>query len=117
MRNGKSAGKPPSKKRRKGGVGPRKAAVETTAQIIDRLFLRKLRIPLEGGGEQKMTALEAIMHQLTWRQREGDDKASRVLQKYEELARHRIEAPLQIAIVDSDYTQTLAAPTTEDDDG
>jgi len=106
------AEKHPSKPRRKRRDGPRKSAAETTLAIIDRLLLSKMRIRLNGE-ERKITALEAITLRLLQKAVAGDLRASRVLLKYEELARPRTEAPLQIAFVESGYTQSLAAPAPE----
>ena len=81
--------------------------------MIDRLFLMTVPITLPNGEEQKTTALQHIIRQLIKKQAAGDTRASGILQKYEELAPIGTEAPLRIAFVDSDYTQTLAAPASE----
>ena len=109
MSNRNRAGKHHAKARRKRRAGPRKAPVETTLAIIDRLFRMKVTFPFSDG-ERKITAIEAIMHQLMRKQADGDVHASRVLQKYEELAPAGTDAALRIAFVENDYTQTLAAP-------
>jgi len=82
--------------------------------ILDRLLLRKLR-SVFNGKEREITALEAIIHQLMQKEAAGDGRASRVLLKYEELARNGPEAAPQIAFVDSDYTDALTAPAAEPD--
>jgi len=84
--------------------------------ILNRLFTRKIRTTFNGE-EREITALEAIIQQLILKEAVGDGRASRVLQKYEELTRHVTELPLQITFVDSDYTHMLANEAPEAGDG
>ena len=96
------------------GRGRERAPADMLA-TLDHLLLRKLRSSFNGE-EREITALEAIIHQLMQKEAAGDDRASRVLLKYEELARQGLEAAPQIAFVDSDYTDALTAPIAEPDD-
>jgi hypothetical protein len=109
-RSGRSRSSKKSGRQRRDG--PRKPAPATTLAILDRLLLRKVRTSINGE-KRDMTTLEAIIHQLVQKEAAGDSRASRVLLKFEELARQGTGAPLQIAFVDSDYVQALAAPVPE----
>jgi hypothetical protein len=71
-----------------------------------------MRITLNGE-EREVTAIQAIVYQLLQKAAAGDGHAERVLLRYEELAAHRAEVPLQIEFLDNDYTQTLATSAPE----
>jgi hypothetical protein len=103
---------PPNKRGRKRRAGRRKPAPANELAILDALLMRKTRIRLNGE-DQEVTAFEAILLQLLQKEAAGDTRASRVLLKYQGLARQMSEAPPQIAFVDSDYTQALASPVSE----
>ena len=106
-----------SKPRRNRRASPRNAVPETTSAIIEYFFLT-IKVPVRINGlERKITAFEAIIFQLLQKESTGDIHASRVLQKYEELAPPGAEAALQIAFVENDYTQAMAAPPPATDHG
>ena len=105
-----------SKKRRTGFKNRKVLAAADTLAIIDRLFLRGMRTN-SNDKEREITVLEVIISQLLQKQAAGNIRASRVLLKYEELARQGTGAPLQIAFVGSDYTGALIAPALDAGDG
>jgi len=109
-RKGKTRASKKTRKRHRRSAS--KSPPPTTLEILDGLFLRKMRLKIDGE-EREVTAFEAIICHLLQKDAAGDGRASRVLLKYEELMRHGPQGPLQIAFADSDYTQSLAEPTPE----
>jgi hypothetical protein len=93
---------------RKRRAGRRRLAPANELEILDGLLLRKIRITLNGE-EREMTAFAAVLYQLLQKATAGDDHASRVLLRYQDLAKQTAEATPHIAFVDSDYTQMLTA--------
>src|SRR5579871_5478890 len=76
-----------------------KLSKESTLAIIDRLLLAPVRIN-RNGKPAVITALEAIMYQLLRAEAAGEARASAVLLKYRELAKHDGEKRPQIMFAD-----------------
>ena len=100
-----------AKRRKRRRRVPKRTPADMLA-ALDRLLRRKLRAGANGN-EQEITTLKAIILQLVQKQAAGDDRASRVLLKYEELERNGLGAAPQITFVDSNYTDALTAPAAE----
>lgn len=103
------ATKKPERKRSRAGRHPSATALS----IIDGLLQRKVRV-VRNSKEQDMTALEAIIHQLIQKDVAGEAHASRVLLKYEQLARQETRPSQQILFADDSYSQRLATPDPAD---
>jgi len=106
-------GRPPKKTRwKKGQSGnPRRrypARSKSTVELIDKFFLRPVEVTLDGETEHVPT-LEAIVIQLWLKGVSGNQRALRVLLKYQEFARQNSEPRPEVTFVDSDYTRALAA--------
>jgi Family of unknown function (DUF5681) len=105
-------GRPPKKTRwKKGQSGnPRRrypARSKSTVELIDKFFLRPVEVTLDGETEHVPT-LEAIVIQLWLKGVSGNQRALRVLLKYQEFARQNSEPRLEVTFVDNDYTRSLA---------
>jgi len=85
----------------------------TALAIIDGLLQRKVRV-VRNSKEQDMTAFEAIIHQLIQKENAGDAHASRVLLKYEQLARQEVRPSQHIFFADDPYSRRLATPEPSD---
>jgi hypothetical protein len=116
-------GRPPQEHRwKKGESGnPRRrypARSLGTAQLIDHYLLSPVVVS-EGGLSKKVPALKVIILQL-WRQEIADHRQALVVRlKYEELARESAKRGVDIILVDSAYTRSLAAgqsPEVNDDE-
>jgi hypothetical protein len=110
-------GRPPKKTRwKKGQSGNLRrqspARSKSTVELIDKFFLRPVEITL-GGETQNVPTLEAIVIQLWLKGVSGDQRALKVLLKYQEFARQNSEPSREVTFVDNDYTRALAgvAPT------
>jgi hypothetical protein len=105
--------RPPKKTRwEKGQSGnPRRqypARSKSTVELIDKFFLRPVEVTLDGE-TQNVPTLEAIVIQLWLKSVSGDQRALKVLFKYQEFARQNSEPRLEVTFVDNDYTRALAA--------
>jgi Family of unknown function (DUF5681) len=110
--DGVGYGRPPKKTRwEKGQSGnPRRqypARSKSTVELIDKFFLRPVEVTL-GGETQNVPTLEAIVLQLWLKGVSGDQRALKVLLKYQEFARQNSEPRLEVTFVDNDYTRALA---------
>jgi Family of unknown function (DUF5681) len=116
-------GKPPKHTRwRKGQSGnPRQKRLpsnrpETMADIIDRLLNEPLRVVLQGA-PSKMSALEAIVQNLSQKALSGNGKALRVLLEYREYFQRRQPAKRsKVVFLDTDATRALSDAQPEADD-
>jgi hypothetical protein len=111
-------GRPPMKTRwKKGQNGNAKrlypARSKSTVELIDRFFLRPVEVTLSDETKNVPT-LEAIVIQLWLKAVSGDQRALKVLLKYQEFARQNSEPRREVIFVDNDYTRALAGvpPTT-----
>jgi hypothetical protein len=111
-------GRPPMKTRwKKGHSGNTKhlypARSKSTVELIDKFFLRPVEVIL-GDETRKVPTLEAIVIQLWLKAVSGDQRALKVLLKYQEFARQNSEPKREVIFVDNDYTRALAGvpPTT-----
>jgi len=98
---------------RKKKRGKHAHARASTLAIIDGLLMCKVRVS-GGSGDQYITALEAITRQLIQEEVAGNARASRVLLKYEQLARQEIRPSQHILFADDPYSQRLATPEPSD---
>jgi hypothetical protein len=105
--------KPPKATRWKTGQSgnPRKSKpkrAESVLTVIKRLLVAPVTI-VKNGAHTKMSALEAILHQLLQKSLSGDKKALRTLREFEEFAHRNGTAQFEIVFVDNEYTKALAA--------
>jgi hypothetical protein len=106
-------GRPPLKTRwKKGESGNphRKSRKRSnnTVEIIDRLFQDFIQVTVHGK-TTRITALEAIIIQLSLKEISGNRRALRVRLKYQEFAVRNSERRTAITFIDNAYTRALAA--------
>jgi hypothetical protein len=105
-------GRPPKKTRwKKGQSGNpnrrRPRRTYGTIEIIDKLFQSPVEITINGEAN-KISALEAILQQLSLKEIQGDRRALRARLKYQEFAIQHSERRTEITFVDNGYTRALA---------
>jgi hypothetical protein len=110
--DGAGYGRPPKKTRwKKGQSGNAKrlypARSKSTVEQIDRFFLRPVEVTL-GDETKNVPTLEAIVIQLWLKAVSGDQRALKVLLKYQEFARQNSEPRREVIFVDNDYTRALS---------
>ena len=88
---------------------------ESTVAKLDKLLLAPVKITLNGEAI-KVPALEAIICQLVQQAISGDERAHRVLLRYQEFAVRNSEKTLELTFVKSDYTRAFAAGLSDNDD-
>jgi Family of unknown function (DUF5681) len=111
-------GRPPKNTRwKKGQSGnPRKARPkqdENMVSLIDRLLVASVNI-VKNGVPTRMSAMNAIIHQLLQKSLSGNRKAERALREFEAFASRNMTKQLEIVFVDNEYTTAFAAARPED---
>jgi hypothetical protein len=101
--------------RAKGRRQRRPARQESTLEIMDRLLARRVSVSVNGHAKQ-VSALEAIVLQLTQKAISGNGRARRALLKYE-LANRRSARSTEVRFVESEYTRAVAKSPSRSDDG
>ena len=106
----------PSKRgARRGGTRGRGGGRRSTLDILKKLLARPL--PIRVGGETKrVSALEAILLQLTQNALAGNARACRALLTYQEFASKRVIKSVEFKYVESDYTRAFSNSTPRSDD-
>jgi hypothetical protein len=106
------AGPPKSTRRKTGQSGNQRKSTpkraESVLTVIERLLVAPVTI-VKNGAHTKISALEAILHQLLQKSLSGDKKALRALREFEEFAHRNGTAQFEIVFVDNEYTKALAA--------
>ena len=90
--------------------------VESTLEILDRLFARRVPISLSGEAKQ-VSASEAIVLQLMQKAISGNPRAWRALLKYQEYANSHANKSTEVQFVENDYTRAVAKSSPSSDHG
>jgi hypothetical protein len=111
-------GRPPKNTRRKKGQSGNRRKVrpkqnENMVSLIDRLLVTSVNI-VKNGVPSRMSAMNAIIHQLLQKSLSGNKKAERVLREFEAFASRNMIKQLEIVFVDNEYTTAFAAAQPED---
>jgi ribosomal protein L31E len=111
-------GRPPKNTRWKRGQSgnPRKVRPkqdENMVSLIDRLLVASVNI-VKNGVPTRMSAMNAIIHQLLQKSLSGNKKAERALREFEAFASRNMTKQLEIVFVDNEYTTAFAAAQPED---
>jgi hypothetical protein len=93
-----------------------RARQESTLEIMERLFARRVSISVSGQAK-RVSALEAIVLQLMQKAMSGSARAWRALLKYQEFAARRSDQSTELRFVDSDYTRAIAKSPSRSNDG
>jgi hypothetical protein len=84
--------------------------------MIDRLLIEPIHVVLNGENK-RVTKIQAIVLRLLQKEIAGDERASRVLQKYVSFAAQNSEKLFDLTFVDSDYTRALVRKLSSHGDG
>jgi hypothetical protein len=111
-------GQPPKNTRWKKGQSGNSRKVkpkqeEDMVSFIDRLLVASVNI-VKNGVPTRMSAMNAIIHQLLQRSLSGNKKAERALREFEAFASRNMTKQLEIVFVDNEYTTAFAAAQPED---
>jgi hypothetical protein len=110
-------GRPPKHTRwKKGQSGNRKIGLkreENMVTLIDRLLMAPVNI-VKNGVPSRMSAINAIVHQLLQKSLSGNRKAERALREFEAFATRNMTKQTEIVFVDNEYTAAFAAARPED---
>jgi hypothetical protein len=111
-------GRPPKHTRwKKGQSGnPRKVRPqreENMVALIDRLLMAPVKI-VKNGVPVRMTAVNAIIHQLLQKSLSGNPRAERALREIDAFASRNKTKQLEIVFVDNEYTAAFSASLPED---
>jgi hypothetical protein len=111
-------GRPPEHRRRKKGQSGHSRKVrpkreENMVTLIDRLLMAPVKI-VKNGMPTKMSAINAIVHQLLQKSLSGNKKAERAVREFEAFATRNMTKQTEIVFVDSEYTAAFAAARPED---
>lgn len=104
----------PARGKRLSGQGRPKLSLSRLT-VIQRLLHKPVEI-MKNEQPMKMSALEAILHQLLQKALSGDSKADRALQKFEDFAHQNSMPELEIVFVDTGYTRAFAAAAEDNDE-
>jgi hypothetical protein len=111
-------GRPPKHTRWKKGQSGNSREVrpqreENMVTLIDRLLMAPVKI-VKNGVPTRMTAINAIIHQLLQKSLSGSKKAERALREFEAFASRNMTKQPEIVFVDNEYTAAFAASRPED---
>ena len=115
---GPGSQKPPVERgahRAKGRRRRRPTRQESTLEIMDRLLARQVSVSVNGQAKQ-VSALKAIVLQLTQKAISRNGRARRALLKYE-FANSRSARSTEVQFVESEYTRAVAKSPSRSDDG
>jgi hypothetical protein len=97
---------------------PRKSKskpVSGTAAELDALLLAPVKI-VKNGTSVAVPLVEKIIYRLLQHALKGNAKAERTLMKYREFASRFGTRKLEIVFIENEYTKSLSASPSEDDD-
>ena len=115
---GPDSQKPPDERdahRAKGRRRRRPTREESTLEIMARLLARRVSVSVNGQAKQ-VSALRAVVLQLTQKAISRNGRARRALLKYE-LANSRSAGSTEVRFVESEYTRAVAKSRSRSDDG
>jgi hypothetical protein len=111
-------GRPPKHTRWKKGQSGHSRKVqpkreENMVTLIDRLLMAPVKT-VKNEVPTRMSAINAIVHQLLQKSLSGNKKAERALREFEAFATRNMTKQTEIVFVDNEYTAAFAAARPED---